>query len=75
MQKYKKTRPQPSAESVRRAKDEIKEALFKASVHPLLQQETPEETVRQSLLRDLHNFKSTTVYKIFLNFLLAIMIA
>ncbi|VDK75827.1 unnamed protein product [Onchocerca ochengi] len=31
MQKYKKTRPQPSAESVRRAKDEIKEALFKTS--------------------------------------------
>ncbi|VBB32965.1 unnamed protein product [Acanthocheilonema viteae] len=60
MQKYKKIRPQPSAESVRRAKDEIKEALFKASVHPFLQQETPEETVRQSLLRDLHNFKSTT---------------
>uniref|UniRef100_A0A158Q733 RNA helicase n=1 Tax=Elaeophora elaphi TaxID=1147741 RepID=A0A158Q733_9BILA len=60
MQKYKKTRPQPSAESVRRAKDEIREALFKTSVHPFLQQESSEETVRQSLLRDLHNFKSTT---------------
>ncbi|CAG9536046.1 unnamed protein product [Cercopithifilaria johnstoni] len=60
MQKYKKTRPQPSAESVRRAKDEIKEALFQASVHPFLQQESPEENVRQSFLRDLHNFKSTT---------------
>uniref|UniRef100_A0A8R1TPA5 RNA helicase n=1 Tax=Onchocerca volvulus TaxID=6282 RepID=A0A8R1TPA5_ONCVO len=60
MQKYKKTRPQPSAESVRRAKDEIKEALFKTSVHPYLQQHTSEEAIRQSLLRDLHNFKSTT---------------
>ncbi|VDK84680.1 unnamed protein product [Litomosoides sigmodontis] len=60
MQKYKKTRPQPSAESVRRAKGEVKEALFKASVHPLLQQESTEETIRQSFLRDLHNFKSTT---------------
>ncbi|OZC12389.1 hypothetical protein X798_00020 [Onchocerca flexuosa] len=60
MQKYKKTRPQPSSESVRRAKDEIKEALFRASVHPYLQQHTSEETIRQSLLRDLHNFKSTT---------------
>uniref|UniRef100_A0A915Q3T8 RNA helicase n=1 Tax=Setaria digitata TaxID=48799 RepID=A0A915Q3T8_9BILA len=60
IKKYKKTRPQPSAESVRRAKDEVKEALLKASVHPFLQQETPEEAVRQSLLRDLHNFKSTT---------------
>lgn len=69
MQKYKKTRPQPSAESVRRAKGEIKEALFKASVHPLLQHESAEETVRQSLLRDLHNFKSTTVCRFFLNLL------
>ncbi|KAK6105949.1 DEAD/DEAH box helicase family protein [Brugia pahangi] len=60
MQKYKKTRPQPSAESVRRAKDEVKEALFKTSVHPFLQQESPEEAVRQLFLRDLHNFKSTT---------------
>lgn len=63
MQKYKKTRPQPSAESVRRAKDEIKEALFKTSVHPYLQQHTSEEAIRQSLLRDLHNFKSTTVFR------------
>ncbi|EFO19598.1 DEAD/DEAH box helicase [Loa loa] len=60
MQKYKKTRPQPSAESVRRAKGEIKATLFKAAVHPFLQQESPEEIVRQSLLRHLHNFKSTT---------------
>ncbi|MCP9260396.1 ATP-dependent RNA helicase DDX54 [Dirofilaria immitis] len=65
MQKYKKTRPQPSAESVRRAKTEMKEALIKASVHPSLQQQTPEETIRQSLLRDLHNFKSSaTIFEI-----------
>lgn len=69
MQKYKKTRPQPSTESVRRAKHEVKEALFKASVHPFFQQESSEESVRQSLLRDLHNFKSMMVYKIFPNLL------
>ncbi|VDN25019.1 unnamed protein product, partial [Gongylonema pulchrum] len=65
MKKYTKTRPQPSSESVRRAKDDIKEALLKASVHPFLQQEAPHEAVRHSFLRDLHNFKpSATIFEV-----------
>ncbi|VDN24984.1 unnamed protein product [Gongylonema pulchrum] len=65
MKKYTKTRPQPSSESVRRAKDDIKDALLKASVHPFLQQEAPHEAVRHSFLRDLHNFKpSATIFEV-----------
>ncbi|VDN01811.1 unnamed protein product [Thelazia callipaeda] len=65
MQKYKKTRPQPSSESVRRAKDEVKKALVGVSVHPFLQQKTPEESRRQMMLQNLHNFKpATTIFEI-----------
>lgn len=61
MQKYKKTRPQPSSESVRRAKNDIREALLEASIHPFLRKGAPNEAMRQTLLRDLHNFKPTVV--------------
>ncbi|VDM46071.1 unnamed protein product [Toxocara canis] len=62
MSKYTRTRPPPSAESVRRTKTGLREAFAAASSHPILKRDTaPDEQARLNLLQELRNFKPHTV--------------
>lgn len=66
MSKYSRTRPQPSAESVRRTKTELREAFAAASPHPILRRDAaPVEDARMNFLQELHSFKPhTTIFEV-----------
>ncbi|VDN53314.1 unnamed protein product [Dracunculus medinensis] len=60
--KYKATRQQPSAESVRRTKKELREDFVSAATHPIFKTELQNGNERRSLLLELNNFKTFQAY-------------
>lgn len=61
MSKYLRSRPQPSTESVRRAKNELRAVVAAIGHHPMFNDISDDDRARNHLLDGLRNFRPTTV--------------
>ena len=61
MSKYLRSRPQPSTESVRRAKHELRAVVASTGHHSMFSDVVENDRARNDLLDGLRNFRPTTV--------------